>query len=145
MIFHAKFQWTPILRISSLEYVLLYIQHVNITHHESQPSAIDNSTFPRRPQHSQPHTPSQSQQSQSPLYTIIVFGYPPDKYSVTVEYFRSFGGEATDPDPNLEITNCFRIGYRDPGDALRAVRKNGEVLGGSWMIGVKWAVCVFTP
>ena len=83
-------------------------------------------------------TPAQQQQSQ-PFY-VIVFGYPPDKYSVTAEYFKSIGVESTEPDQNLEITNCFRIGFKDPGDALRAVRKNGEVFGGSWMVGVKWAV-----
>jgi nuclear pore complex protein Nup53 len=70
---------------------------------------------------------------------VIVFGYPPDRYSATAEYFRSIG-ETTEPDPNVEITNCFRIGYANPAEAVRAVRKNGEVLGGSWMVGVKWAV-----
>ncbi|KAH6915628.1 hypothetical protein BKA70DRAFT_1091892 [Coprinopsis sp. MPI-PUGE-AT-0042] len=75
--------------------------------------------------------------SQGALY-IIVFGYPPDKYSVTVEYFKSLG-ESTDADPNTEIANCFKIGYKDPADAMRAVRKNGEILGGTWMIGAKWA------
>jgi nuclear pore complex protein Nup53 len=49
-------------------------------------------------------------------------------------------GETTDADQNTEILNCFRIGYKDPGDAMRAVRKNGEVLSGSWMVGAKWAV-----
>jgi hypothetical protein len=63
-----------------------------------------------------------------PFY-IIAFGYPPDKYSLTAEYFRSFSGESTEPDPNLEITNCFKMGHKDIGDALRTVRKNGEVLG----------------
>ena len=56
-----------------------------------------------------------------------------------MEYFKSLG-DATDVEHNSEILNCFRIGYRDPGDAMRAVRKNGEVLGGSWMVGAKWAV-----
>jgi hypothetical protein len=28
-----------------------------------------------------------------------------------------------------------------PADAMRAVRKNGEIHGGSWMLGAKWAVC----
>jgi hypothetical protein len=69
---------------------------------------------------------------------VIVFGYPPDKYSVTIEYFKSLGA-ATEPEPNTEIVNCFRIGFRDPGEAARVVRRNGEVLGGTWMIGVKWA------
>ncbi|KAI0255761.1 hypothetical protein BJV78DRAFT_1173107 [Lactifluus subvellereus] len=72
-----------------------------------------------------------------PLY-VIVFGYPPDKYSVAVEYFKQLG-ETTDPDPNTEISNCFRIGFKNPVDAMWAVRKNGEVVGGSWMLGVKLA------
>ncbi|KAF9563565.1 hypothetical protein CPC08DRAFT_705881 [Agrocybe pediades] len=76
-------------------------------------------------------------QSSQPLY-IIVFGYPPDKYSLTVEYFKSLG-DSTEADPHTEIVNCFRIGYNDPGDAMRAVRKNGEILGGTWMVGAKWA------
>lgn len=75
--------------------------------------------------------------AQKTLY-IIVFGYPPDKYSVTVEYFKTLG-DSTDADPNTEIANCFKIGYKDPADAMRAVRKNGEILGGSWMVGAKWA------
>ena len=77
--------------------------------------------------------------STAPISYVIVFGYPPDKYSVTVEYFKSLGA-ATEPEPNAEIVNCFRIGFRDPGDAARIVRRNGEVLGGTWMVGVKWAV-----
>lgn len=48
-----------------------------------------------------------------------------------------------EPDLNIEISNCFRIGYKDAGDALCAVRKSGVVLGRSWMVGVKWAVCFF--
>ncbi|PFH45556.1 hypothetical protein AMATHDRAFT_71563 [Amanita thiersii Skay4041] len=87
------------------------------------------------PQHH--HHNSSSHNHHQPIH-IIVFGYPPDRYSVTVEYFQSLG-DATEPTLNTEIINCFRIGYHDPGDAMRAVRKNGEILGGSWMIGVKWA------
>lgn len=87
---------------------------------------------PTTPKGQTPGTPSKK-----PIY-VIVFGYPPDRYSATVEYFRSLG-DATEADPNLEITNCFRIGYSTPAEAMRAVRKNGEVLGGSWMVGVKWA------
>ncbi|TFK34072.1 hypothetical protein BDQ12DRAFT_636901 [Crucibulum laeve] len=103
------------------------------TRFQPRNSTLDGSQFPRR----HAHTPSSAQNTQQYLY-IIVFGYPSDKYSVTAEYFKSLG-EATDPDPHAEILNCFRIGYRDPADAMRAVRKNGEVLGGSWMIGAKWA------
>jgi nuclear pore complex protein Nup53 len=82
-------------------------------------------------------SPSASQPSQT-LF-VIVFGYPPDKYTLTVEYFKSLGS-TTEPDLNTEIVNCFKIGYMDTGDAMRAVRKNGGVLGGSWMVGAKWAV-----
>jgi len=81
---------------------------------------------------------SEPNPSSSPAY-VIVFGYPSDKYSITVEYFKSLGS-TTDPEPNTEIVNCFRIGYRDAAEAMRAVRRNGEVLSGTYMIGVKWAV-----
>ncbi|KAF8141724.1 hypothetical protein EV363DRAFT_1308880 [Boletus edulis] len=74
----------------------------------------------------------------TPITYVIVFGYPPDKYSVTVEYFKSLGA-VTEAEPNTEIVNCFRIGFREPGEASRVVRRNGEVLAGSWMVGVKWA------
>ncbi|THH13038.1 hypothetical protein EW146_g7136 [Bondarzewia mesenterica] len=77
-------------------------------------------------------------QPTSDVVYIIVFGYPPDKYSVAVDYFKQLG-ESTEPDPNTDIINCFRIGYKNPGDAMRAVRKNGEIIAGSWMIGAKWA------
>ena len=80
--------------------------------------------------------------TQIPQHTfVVVFGYPADKFSLTAEYFKSLG-EATEPEKHLEITNCFRIGYVDIGDAMRAVRKNGEIFGGSWMIGTKWAVSI---
>ncbi|KAF9261633.1 hypothetical protein L218DRAFT_869411 [Marasmius fiardii PR-910] len=96
------------------------------------PVSVD-SPFSRRSR-----TPaSSSQQGSSPLY-VVVFGYPSDKYNITVEYFKSLG-DCTDPESNNEVLNCFRIGYNDPGDAMRAVRKNGEILGGSWMVGAKWA------
>jgi nuclear pore complex protein Nup53 len=90
---------------------------------------------------SQSKTHTQSATPNQPTY-IIVFGYPPDKYSLTVEYFRSLGA-STEPEPNTEIVNAFRIGFRDPGEAMRAVRRNGEVLGGTWMVGVKWVVRFF--
>ncbi|KAF7356119.1 hypothetical protein MVEN_00942300 [Mycena venus] len=101
------------------------------SHFQSRGSAL-NSSFAR----SRPRPPPTMQTS--PMLYIIVFGYPSDKYSVTVEYFKSLG-DASDPDPHAEIVNCFKIGYKDPADAMRAVRKNGEILGGSWMVGAKWA------
>ncbi|PPQ94682.1 hypothetical protein CVT25_009537 [Psilocybe cyanescens] len=81
--------------------------------------------------------PPSMNQAVQPLF-VIVFGYPADKYSLTVEYFKSLG-ETIDVDTSKDITNCFKIGYADPGDAVRAVRKNGEVLNGTWMVGAKWA------
>ncbi|KXN84135.1 hypothetical protein AN958_00405 [Leucoagaricus sp. SymC.cos] len=95
-------------------------------------STLETSNFGRR----HARAPSAAQPSQ-PTY-VIVFGYPPEKYPSIVEYFRSLGN-STEPEPNTEVVNCFRIGYHDPADAMRAVRRNGEVFAGSWMIGAKWA------
>ncbi|KJA23633.1 hypothetical protein HYPSUDRAFT_39829 [Hypholoma sublateritium FD-334 SS-4] len=78
-----------------------------------------------------------STQVKQPVY-IIVFGYPADRYSVTVEFFKSLGS-STDPEPNPDIINCFKIGYYEGGDAMRAVRKNGDIIAGSWMVGAKLA------
>ncbi|KAJ8514249.1 hypothetical protein ONZ45_g8206 [Pleurotus djamor] len=84
------------------------------------------------------HAPTPSSSNAADPTYIIVFGYPPEKFGQTVEYFKALGS-STEPQPHNDISNCFRIGYNDPGDALRAVRKNGETLGGSWMVGAKWA------
>jgi len=99
-------------------------------------------TPPFHMSHSASFSHSSSAQDQSqPLY-VIVFGYPPDKYSTTLEYFRSLGGDigqTTEPIQNTQIVNCFKLGFNNPADAIRALKKNGEVLGGCWMVGVKWA------
>ncbi|KAJ7853355.1 hypothetical protein B0H14DRAFT_3450342 [Mycena olivaceomarginata] len=88
------------------------------------------SAFGRRP----PPPSSSSTQAQQPMLYIIVFGYPPDKYSLTAEYFQSLtgGGSASvsDPDPHAEIVNCFRIGYRDPRG--RDARGKEERGGAGW-------------
>ncbi|XP_006461669.1 hypothetical protein AGABI2DRAFT_222487 [Agaricus bisporus var. bisporus H97] len=81
--------------------------------------------------------PSPNAAISQPLY-VVIFGYPPEKYSLIVEYFKSLGN-STEAEPNTEVLNCFRIGYHEAPDAVRAVRKNGEVFAGSWMIGAKWA------
>ncbi|KAJ7197726.1 hypothetical protein GGX14DRAFT_525969 [Mycena pura] len=101
------------------------------SHFQPRSSTLTSSFARSRPKPSPVTSPS-------PMLYIIVFGYPSDKYSLTVEYFKSLG-DASEPDPHVEIVNCFKIGYKDPADAMRAVRKSGEVLGGSWMIGAKWA------
>jgi len=119
---------------------------VNEVYSDSGPSRLRNSAFDSSASRgslyrsSFPSTPKPSvaQTSQSqPLY-VIVFGYPPDKYTLTAEYFHSLG-ETTEPEHSTEISNAFRIGFFNPAEAMRAVRKNGEVLGGEWMIGAKWA------
>ncbi|KAL1748883.1 hypothetical protein HDZ31DRAFT_28561 [Schizophyllum fasciatum] len=86
----------------------------------------------RTPRQSQTLPPSSSA---STLF-VLVFGYPPEGYAITAQYFQDLG-DATDPE-ETGVPNCFRIGYRNPTDALRAVRKNGEVLG-NWMVGAIWA------
>jgi len=77
--------------------------------------------------------------SNQPPYYVIVFGYPQDKYSITVDYFKSLGN-TTEPDLSPELVNCFKIGYYDAGDAMRVLRKSGEILYGCFMIGVKQSV-----
>jgi hypothetical protein len=125
------------------------MSHIPAVHHTSSARLVFYLLFPvasiRQPVQNSNFDSSMTQAPQAtphqvaePLY-VIVFGYPPDKYSVAVEYFKQLG-ETTDPDPNTEISNCFKIGFKNPVEAMWAVRKNGEIVGGSWMVGVKWAV-----
>ncbi|KAL9713346.1 hypothetical protein Ac2012v2_002953 [Leucoagaricus gongylophorus] len=93
--------------------------------------SLETSRFGRRP----PRAPA-TQLSQ-PLY-VVVFGYPPERYSFMVEYFKSLGN-ATEPERNTEVVNSFKIGYHDTADVIRAIGKNGDVISGSFMIGTKWA------
>jgi len=106
----------------------------NETYADANPVGLQprNSFVDRRP------TGVTSASTTPEIHYVVVFGYPPDKYSVTTEYFKSIG-DTTDPDPNMQVTNCFRIGYRDFGEGMRAIKRNGEILGGSYMIGAKWA------
>jgi len=108
---------------------------LNTTYTGGSPSYLQRSTS--NFDSSMTQVPQITHQAAEPIY-VIVFGYPPDKYSVAVEYFKQLG-ETTDPDPNTEISNCFKIGFKNPVEAMWAVRKNGEIVSGSWMVGVKWA------
>ncbi|KAJ7069319.1 hypothetical protein C8F01DRAFT_1326066, partial [Mycena amicta] len=103
-------------------------------------STFTTSAFGRARPKAPPVSSASANTSTTPTLYIIVFGNPADKYSLTVEYFKSLGDTGTsEVDPHSEIVNCFKIGYRDPADAMRAVHKNGEALGGIWMVGAKWA------
>ncbi|KAH8108320.1 hypothetical protein DFH11DRAFT_1517057 [Phellopilus nigrolimitatus] len=74
---------------------------------------------------------------------VIVFGYPPSRYSSTVAHFQSIvDGGTSDPEMSSDAENAFKIGYKQPWEAARAWRRNGEIIsgeGGRWMVGVKWA------
>ncbi|PCH44291.1 hypothetical protein WOLCODRAFT_123306 [Wolfiporia cocos MD-104 SS10] len=110
-------------------------------HRSQRGSAFDPSSSRTSLYRSTQFTPTKpSTSSGRPPQTlyVVVFGYPPDKYSSAVEYFCSIG-ETTEPERNSDLSNCFRLGYLDPAEAMRAVRKNGEILEGSWMVGAKWA------
>lgn len=70
---------------------------------------------------------------------VVVFGYPQDKAKAAEKLFRSLG-ESNEPVFAPEDGNWFKIGYKHEWEAARAVRKNGELVNGAWMVGVKWAV-----
>ncbi|CAG7847208.1 SubName: Full=Uncharacterized protein {ECO:0000313/EMBL:CCA66784.1} [Serendipita indica DSM 11827] len=71
-------------------------------------------------------------------HDVIVFGFPQDKISAAIKLFTSIG-ETQEPQPGPEGANWFKISYKHEWEAARAVRKNGELMNGQWMVGVKWA------
>ena len=56
-----------------------------------------------------------------------------------MKLFNSLG-DCQPPTPGPEGANWFKIAYKHEWEAARAVRKNGELINGAWMVGVKWAV-----
>lgn len=89
------------------------------------------------------NAPSPPTTAHQPLY-VIVFGYPSSRFSATAVHFQSLAESGTtEPEASADVENAFKIGYRQPWEAARAWKKNGETIssdGGRWMVGVKWAV-----
>jgi len=76
--------------------------------------------------------------------SVIVFGFPPYLYHDIVHHFTSIGDTVSvDPPPSLDAgRNWITIVYKNPWEAARALRRNGEILTigkEECMIGVKWA------
>lgn len=71
-------------------------------------------------------------------HEVIVFGFPKDKLQAAAKLFSSLG-DSQEPQPGPEGANWFKIAYKHEWEAARAVRKNGELINGQWMVGVKWA------
>ncbi|KAI5120362.1 hypothetical protein M0805_006885 [Coniferiporia weirii] len=98
---------------------------------------------PSRPMSVQKNSVASSSPASHQTLYIIVFGYPPTRYSSTVAHFQSTSdGGTTEPELSLDVENAFKIGYKQPWEAARAWRRHGETIsgeGGRWMVGVKWA------
>lgn len=68
--------------------------------------------------------------------SIFVFGFPSSALQLVLSHFAQFG-EIVSSTPSTEGGNWITITYQDSWSASRALRKNGEVLGGMLMVGVK--------
>lgn len=83
--------------------------------------------------------------SSSTVYKLIVFGYPPNLESSVLKEFASIAPlsynskQDPSPSPNANGSNWFTIAYDNDWAAMRALRKNGDIVADSAMIGVKWA------
>ncbi|GAA5928645.1 uncharacterized protein JCM15063_003929 [Sporobolomyces koalae] len=85
-----------------------------------------------------PPVPSSSStsSSSSTTYPVNVFGFPSSALELVLDYFSQFG-EIVSKTPSQEGGNWVTIVYAQPWSAARAARKNGEILGGVLMVGVK--------
>ena len=79
-------------------------------------------------------TPTRSPPPPAPqVRYVVVFGFPPEHAAQTATMFAA---SADTTPPEHEGGNWFRIGYRNYWDYERALRRNGEIVNGSFMIGV---------
>ncbi|KAF8478265.1 hypothetical protein JB92DRAFT_3134125 [Gautieria morchelliformis] len=101
--------------------------------HSGSGSPLNQSTARR-----QPHTQQHPQVSlHQPVTYLNVFGYPPDRYDSVTRLFQSLG-ETTEPEPS-ENGMWFTIGFRQPWEAERALRRNGKLMDDTYMLGVSRA------
>lgn len=65
---------------------------------------------------------------------LKVFGYPPDRYDTIALMFQNLG-DTTEPEPS-ETGLWFTIGFRQPLEAERALRRNGNLMEDAYLLGV---------
>ncbi|GAA5997868.1 uncharacterized protein JCM10292_006870 [Rhodotorula paludigena] len=82
-----------------------------------------------------PHPGSSSSANKSG-YAVNIFGFPASALELILDHFAQFG-EVVSSTPSTEGGNWVTVVYAQPWSAARASRKNGEILGGVLMIGVK--------
>lgn len=80
--------------------------------------------------------PSHSTAHSKEGYSVYVFGFPAAATDLVLDFFTQFG-EIVSTTPSTEGGNWVTITYAQAWSAARAARKNGEILGGALMIGVK--------
>ncbi|EFP76582.1 uncharacterized protein PGTG_02043 [Puccinia graminis f. sp. tritici CRL 75-36-700-3] len=85
------------------------------------------------------HVDQAPQTSSSVGYKVHIFGFTPSQQSFVMEHFSSIGELVCPPELSAEGGNWATLSYKHNTAAQRAVRKNGEILGGIIMIGCKFA------
>uniref|UniRef100_V5EPT7 RRM Nup35-type domain-containing protein n=1 Tax=Kalmanozyma brasiliensis (strain GHG001) TaxID=1365824 RepID=V5EPT7_KALBG len=87
--------------------------------------------------------------------TVLVYGHPAWMEKAVLELFASIGGvelieaidltgsgsaqeQATTQPSSPQLSCCTRIRYAESFQALHALRRNGEVVAGACMVGVRW-------
>ncbi|TKY87918.1 hypothetical protein EX895_003014 [Sporisorium graminicola] len=87
--------------------------------------------------------------------TVLVYGYPTWMEKAVLELFAGVGGvelieaidltgsgsaqeQATAQPSSPPLSCCTRIRYAESFQALHALRRNGEVVAGACMVGVRW-------
>ncbi|GAA5963080.1 hypothetical protein JCM3765_001761 [Sporobolomyces pararoseus] len=98
----------------------------------TQPESFSNSPFSAATKSL--HPPPSSNSSQT--YAVNVFGFPTSALDLVLDYFSQFG-DIVSKTQSQEGGNWITIEYSQPWSAARAARKNGEILGGVLMVGVK--------
>jgi len=98
------------------------------------------------------HTSNESANSDQPPppsssagYPVHVFGFTPSQQSFVMDHFSSIGELVCPPEFSSEGGNWATVTYKHITAAQRAVRKNGDILGGIIMVGCKFVDSSLSP
>lgn len=90
----------------------------------------------------------QKQPAKSSLCTLLIYGFPSNVTSTVLSHFGAIGeivshssistGGTSGNDAPV-VSECLRVVYGEPWHALRALRRNGELVAGTVYVGLRWA------
>lgn len=86
-----------------------------------------------------PPNPAGDPRAEPQGHKVHVFGFPPSAQQFIIAHFSQIGDLLSPPQTSPDGGNWVTLTYLHEWAAQRAVRRNGEIVDGTLMVGCRWA------